>query len=156
MSAMVTPASIGYPKRRKITLTLEISLGDKDQEEYMFESPDSPESEALQLGFVADLFDILNFEQSLGVLSINGETPETIKLKLQPPYGDERNTENMATPTQNPIVQTPSPNGSEGQNTELSTESVTTRGYVKLDAAGLVEKIYARAEIKDHSNWAKL
>lgn len=42
------------------------------------------------------------------------------------------------------------------ENGDISTERITTRGYVKLDAAGLVEKIYARAEIKDHSNWAKL
>ena len=71
----------GYPKLRKITLNLEVEMGDKDQEDYMFESPDSPDS-PLQLGFIADLFDILNFEQSMGVQSINGETPSTIKAKL--------------------------------------------------------------------------
>lgn len=56
----------------------------------------------------------------------------------------------MATSTAQPVLADPNQNG------EISTEKVTTRGYVKLDAAGLVEKIYARAEIKDHSNWAKL
>ena len=56
----------------------------------------------------------------------------------------------MATTPVNPSL------SGEANNVELSTERVTTRGYVQLDAAGLVEKIYARAEIKDHSNWAKL
>ena len=50
---------------------------------------------------------------------------------------------------------TPTPNGADA-NAELSTERVTTRGYVRLNPEGLVDKIYARAEIKDHSNWAKL
>ena len=71
-----------YPKSRKLTLALEIEIKDREQDEYIFENPDAPAESRLQLGFTADLFDLLNFEASLGVSSINGETPETIKAKL--------------------------------------------------------------------------
>ena len=76
-STMQEPS--GYPKVRDMVLTLSIEIKDKDQEDYLF---DNPLSDTLQLGFVADLFDMFNFEQSLGVLKINGETPETLKSKL--------------------------------------------------------------------------
>ena len=78
----ISSETIGaYPKTRKLTLSLEIEIKDREQDEYIFDSPYSPEGR-LQLGFTADLFDLLNFEASLGVSSINGETPSTIKAKL--------------------------------------------------------------------------
>lgn len=42
-------------------------------------------------------------------------------------------------------------------NGSITTEKITTRGYFKLKEDGIaIDKIYARAEIKDHSNWEKL
>ena len=84
---MATPEAVPvsiYPKNRKLTLSLEIQIKDREQDEYVFENPDAygEEADKMQLGFIADLFDLLNFEANLGVSRINDETPETIKAKL--------------------------------------------------------------------------
>lgn len=57
----------------------------------------------------------------------------------------------MATPNQIAVASMAAQNG------DITTEKITTRGYVRLKEDGLIiDKIYARAEIKDHSNWEKL
>jgi len=66
-----------YPRKRKIVLELEFSFEDSDEESYIFSG------ENVQVGFVADLFDILNHDNELGVCSINGISQEDIK-KLMP------------------------------------------------------------------------
>lgn len=81
MSTTIEPPVLGYPKTRSLILNLEIQIENPDKEEYIFSDP-SIENSGLQLGFVADLFDLLNFEASLGVSRINNETPESIKQKL--------------------------------------------------------------------------
>lgn len=73
-----------YPKLKKVKLEIEVQIENADKDEYVYESPNAigEAGEALQLGFIADLFDLFNFEASLGVTRINGETPETIRQKL--------------------------------------------------------------------------
>lgn len=81
---ILQPEALGYPKLKTIILTLDIQIEDADKDGYIFESPlaSGDEGAKLQLGFIADLFDLFNFEASLGVIKINNETPETIKARL--------------------------------------------------------------------------
>jgi hypothetical protein len=66
----------GYPKRRSIVVTLDISLDSPEEESYLFTG------DSLQAGFVADLFDILNHDNELNVQSINGLTQADIQKLL--------------------------------------------------------------------------
>lgn len=81
MATTTEPSASIYPKTIPVVLNLEIQIDGPEKEEYILEHPGSLDS-GLQLGFIADLFDLLNFEASLGVSRINNETPETIKAKL--------------------------------------------------------------------------
>ena len=81
MSTTATPQptanSENYPRKRKIVIEIEFTFEDSDEESYIFSG------ENVQVGFVADLFDILNHDNELGVCSINGISQEDIK-KLMP------------------------------------------------------------------------
>lgn len=75
-------------KTRKLSLELELKLESPEAEAYFFAQPTGNEPEGadaiptLRLAFLADLFDLLNFEGSLGVQSINGWTHDKIKKAL--------------------------------------------------------------------------
>jgi len=58
---------------------LEFAFEDADDESYIFSG------EAPQAGFVADLFDILNHDNELGVCSINGMSQEDIQKVMPQP-----------------------------------------------------------------------
>lgn len=68
-------------RRVLLTLTLELELADEEKARYILADP---QSEALtpQIGFLADLFDLFNFEADLGVVSINGLTHTQIRKTL--------------------------------------------------------------------------
>ena len=74
-----------YPRKARVTLVLEIEIPDADRDSYIFADPlESADSTAiLQTGFLADLFDVLNFEVNLGVEKINNLTQAQITKTLQ-------------------------------------------------------------------------
>lgn len=78
------PVPLVYPRKAEIYLTLSLSIPDSQQDNYIFASPDR--SPVLQIGFLADLFDLLNNDANLGVLRINGNTHEQIKKTLGASY----------------------------------------------------------------------
>lgn len=67
-SNAATPTT--FPQTRNILLSLEVEFPDQEHLQYMLDDAGN-----LQLGFIADLFDLLNFESELGVVKINGVTP---------------------------------------------------------------------------------
>lgn len=81
-AGVITPTS--YPHSASLTLTLEISVKDAEQESYLFAVPAVVgQIPVPQIGFLADLFDLLNFEANLGVVKINGFTHDQITKTLQ-------------------------------------------------------------------------
>lgn len=68
--------ALGWPRRTRISLILEIDVSDQESLDYFLAPPSGDE---LQIGFLADLFDLFNFQQDFGVLSINGRTHAEIR-----------------------------------------------------------------------------
>lgn len=56
-----------YPKKLQLSLSLEVEVQTAEFEQYLADSAGN-----LQMGFIADLYDLLNFQQELGVTLING------------------------------------------------------------------------------------
>lgn len=79
-SSTVSSSSATYPRKVKMNLALELELKDEEQERYLFASESGG---VLQIGFIADLFDLLNFEATLGVEKINGFTNAQVTKVLQ-------------------------------------------------------------------------
>lgn len=80
-----------FPQKVNIQLELEIEVENEDRYLLIFPAPSSShpldlDKEGkvlpLRLSFLADLFDLLNFEGELGVQSINGWTHPQIKKTL--------------------------------------------------------------------------
>lgn len=78
MATIAPPSS--YPRKVQIQLTVELDILSQEEDGYIFASP--ADSAVLQLGFLADLFDILRTEGSLGVQKINGFTQQQIAKTL--------------------------------------------------------------------------
>jgi hypothetical protein len=70
-----------FPQKVSISLTLELQIPDSEAASYVFASPDTGSTE-LQLGLIADLFDILSYHSDLQVLSINNLSLAEIQKKL--------------------------------------------------------------------------
>jgi len=70
-----------FPQKVSISLTLELQIPDSEAASYVFASPDTGSTE-LQLGLIADLFDILSYHSDLQILSINNLSLAEIQKKL--------------------------------------------------------------------------
>ena len=70
-----------FPQKVSISLTLELQIPDSEAASYIFDSPDTGSTE-LQLGLIADLFDILSYHSDLQILSINNLSLTEIQKKL--------------------------------------------------------------------------
>jgi hypothetical protein len=70
-----------FPQKVSISLTLELQIPDSEAASYIFASPDTGSTE-LQLGLIADLFDILSYHSDLQILSINNLSLAEIQKKL--------------------------------------------------------------------------
>jgi len=70
-----------FPQKVSISLTLELQIPDSEAASYIFASPDTGSTE-LQLGLIADLFDILSYHSDLQILSINNLSLTEIQKKL--------------------------------------------------------------------------
>lgn len=80
--ATSTSSVTQYPRAVTLSLTLEMEIPDEERDSYIFAAP-AEEHEILQIGFIADLFDLFNFDSDLGVLRINGFTHAQITKTLQ-------------------------------------------------------------------------
>ena len=68
-----------YPKQVAISLKLLINIEDQEKDNYVFsdptaEQPEPPAPSDLQLGLIADIFDIFSFHTDLDIIEINGRT----------------------------------------------------------------------------------
>ena len=71
-----------YPKKVSLSLTLEVEVPTLESESYIFESPLGAGDSPLQIGLIADLFDVLQYHTDLSVTKINGSTFAEIQKKL--------------------------------------------------------------------------
>ena len=71
-----------YPQKVSISLSLELEIEDSEGAAYVFAEPDTGSTE-IQLGLIADLFDVLLYHTDLGVLKINGITLADVQKKLR-------------------------------------------------------------------------
>lgn len=71
-------AASSFPRQLAFPLALVIEVSSQEELDYFVQAG----SEAA-LGFIADLFDHLNFEMAHSVKSINGHTPEEVRRHFQ-------------------------------------------------------------------------
>lgn len=74
------PNTTSYPRRVTIALAVELEISSPEQDGYIFAAP--AESSVLQIGFLADLIDILSVETDLSVTKVNSYTREQISKIL--------------------------------------------------------------------------
>lgn len=74
------PEKKQFPQPIEVNLKLSLLVGSQEELDYFL----APGEAGLQLGFVADLFDLFNFEQEYGVSEINGISHSEIRRLLQP------------------------------------------------------------------------
>ena len=82
-SSTPNPGGGLYPRRARAVIVLELEIPDAEKDSYIFSADSLLGPEALQIGFLADLFDLLNFEATLGVEKINGYTHAQITKALK-------------------------------------------------------------------------
>ena len=70
----VPSSPLSFPLKHTVNLELEFECVDQDALSYLVQ-PDG----SLNLGFIADLFDLCNFQADLGVCAINKVTPQDIR-----------------------------------------------------------------------------
>jgi len=70
-----------FPQKVTIALMLELELKDSEGAAYVFADPTTGSTE-LQLGMIADLFDVLSYHTDLMVQKINGITFAEVQKKL--------------------------------------------------------------------------
>jgi hypothetical protein len=72
---------VPYPHKVTVTLSVELEVRDSEAESYIFADPASGSTD-LQVGLIADLFDVLGYHTDLSVLRINGTTFADVQKKL--------------------------------------------------------------------------
>jgi hypothetical protein len=75
--------TVSYPQKVLINLQIQLEIPNSEAASYIFANPEtSSETGELQIGMIADLFDIFSYHSDLEVLKINGTTHAEIQKKL--------------------------------------------------------------------------
>jgi hypothetical protein len=70
-----------YPQKVTLALALELNVESDEAAAYIFAQPATGSTE-IQLGLIADLFDVLGYHTDLQVLSINNLTLTEVQKKI--------------------------------------------------------------------------
>lgn len=70
--------TLSFPCKKVLAISLEVEVPDQGMYDYLL----TPVGGELQVGFMADLFDILGLNSDLGIVSINGVSFAELRRRM--------------------------------------------------------------------------